>query len=243
MRPFCRTLAVGFGLLSFVGSGPKPPTDAAITSAYRASSVVGHSLAAPTTTSFTVVRETRVTITRTTRAKTRVLVAVKPKAAPTSPPNIAVSQPSLPAAPASCAAVVATVIWPSSWRPICTGPRVGILGLTSPDGVTTLYVRPGETSALLRIVALHEAGHAWDFTHLTPRRIAQWCAARGCSAPAFFTGGASGAGWHEPGGAEDWAASWDACHGGIYHRSYLGLPPPIASQCALQNFLVDYPGG
>ena len=46
----------------------------------------------------------------------------------------------------------------------------------------------------------------------------------------------------EPGGAEDWAASWDACHGGEYHRSYLGLPPPSAALCALQNALVGYPG-
>jgi hypothetical protein len=243
MRPFCRTLGVGFGVLSLIGAGPKPATDAAITSAYRASTVYGHAPAAPPTTTFTVVRETRTTITRTTRADARPRVGVKPNPVPTSQPRISVPQPSLAAAPASCTAVVATVIWPSSWRPICTGPRVGILGLTSPDGVTTLYVRPGETSALLRVVALHEAGHAWDFTHLTPSKIAQWCAARGCSAPAFFAGGASGVGWHEPGGAEDWAASWDACHGGIYHRSYLGLPPPVASQCALQNFLVGYPGG
>jgi len=141
----------------------------------------------------------------------------------------------------SCAAVVASVIWPSGWNAICTGPRVGILGLTGPDGITRLYVRPDESSALLRVVALHEAGHAWDFTHLTSAKIATWCAARGCAAMGFFAGGATGVGWHEPGGAEDWAASWDACHGGTYHRSYLGLPPPIPSQCALQNALVDYP--
>ena len=102
---------------------------------------------------------------------------------------------------------------------------------------------PMRVAALLRIVALHEAGHAWDFTHLTSPKIATWCATRGCAATGFFAGGATGNGWHEPGGAEDWAASWDACHGGSYHRSYLGLPPPIASQCALQNTLVDYPGG
>ncbi|HTD49998.1 MAG TPA: hypothetical protein VK771_05325, partial [Acidimicrobiia bacterium] len=150
--------------------------------------------------------------------------------------------PPQPAPTTPCAAVVATVIWPSTWHAICTGPRVGILGLTGPDGITRLYVRPGESWALLRIVALHEAGHAWDFTHLTSAKIVTWCAARGCAAAVFFAGGATGSGWHEPGGAEDWAASWDACHGGSYHRSYLGLPPPIPSQCGLQNSLVNYPG-
>ena len=116
-----------------------------------------------------------------------------------------------------------------------------MLGLTAPSGTTTLYVRPGESVSLLRSVALHEAGHAWNFSHLNPDKIAQWCSSRGCDAAHFFSGGARGAGWSEPGGAEDWAASWDVCHGGEYHRSYLGLAPPNPAQCALQNSLVGYP--
>src|SRR5262249_4847529 len=107
---------------------------------------------------------------------------------------------------------------------------------------TTLYIRVGETADKMRIVALHEAGHAWDLTRLTAPKIEQWCAARGCDAAHFFTGGATGPGWNEPGGAEDWAASWDACHGGSYHRAYLGLPAPTGALCALQNSLVGYPG-
>ena len=133
-------------------------------------------------------------------------------------------------------------MWPSGWNTICAGARSGLLGLTSPTGTTTLYVRPGESSGFLHTVALHEAGHAWNFSHLNPEKIAQWCAARGCNAAHFFTGGATGAGWSEPAGAEDWAASWDACHGGEYHRSYLGLPAPSPALCALQNALVGYPG-
>jgi hypothetical protein len=242
MRRFCRTLGVGVGvgLLSIVGTGPKLSTDAAIASAYRVDTIARPS---PTTASFLVVRETRTAITRIARTTVRVPVAAKRNPTPTTPPVTSATHLPAPGPPTSCAAVVATVIWPSTWHAICTGPRVGILGLTGPDGITTLYVRPDESVALLRIVALHEAGHAWDFSHLTSNKIMRWCAARGCSGTGFFAGGASGAGWHEPGGAEDWAASWDACHGGLYHRSYLGLPPPLTSQCVLQNSLVGYPSG
>jgi len=140
----------------------------------------------------------------------------------------------------TCAGVIAGIVWPSGWQPNCSGPRPGLLGLTSPNGTTTVYVRPGETGAFMRIVALHEAGHAWNFARLDTNKIAQWCGARGCDATRFFSGGAQGSGWSEPGGAEDWAASWDACHGGAYHRSYLGLTPPNAAQCALQDTLVGY---
>jgi hypothetical protein len=107
--------------------------------------------------------------------------------------------------------------------------------------VSDLYVRAGETMSRLRVVALHEAGHAWDFARLDPTRIARWCAVRGCDADRFFSGAVSSSGYAEPGGAEDWASSWDACHGGEYHRSYLGLGPPRPSDCALQNTLVGYP--
>jgi hypothetical protein len=143
--------------------------------------------------------------------------------------------------PATCAEVVASVTWPPMWQVQCDGPREGLLGLTSPSGVTDLFVRPDETMSRLRVVALHEAGHAWDFARLDPARIAQWCAARGCDAARFFSGTANRDGWVEPSGAEDWAASWDACHGGEYHRSYMGLAAPLPSQCALQNTLVEYP--
>ena len=166
----------------------------------------------------------------------------KPPARPVAP-KVAASKPAAAfavTAPTDCAAVVASVVWPPAWRAICAGGRPGLLGLTSPTGTTTLYVRPGESGAFLRVVALHEAGHAWNFAHLDPTKIAAWCKARGCDATHFFAGGAQGAGWSEPGGAEDWASSWDACHGGEYHRSYLGLAPPSAAQCTLQNTLVGY---
>jgi hypothetical protein len=90
----------------------------------------------------------------------------------------------------------------------------------------------------LHVVALHEAGHAWDYARLDVRRIARWCAARGCDPVHFFSDPAAGL---QPRGAEDWEASWDACHGGAYHRSYLGLAAPSAAQCALQDVLVEFP--
>jgi hypothetical protein len=133
------------------------------------------------------------------------------------------------------------IVWPPAWRVRCAGGRPGVLGLTG-AGVTTLFVRTGETTTWLRVVALHEAGHAWDVARLNRIRITRWCAERRCDAAQFFSGGASGPGWRAPGGAEDWAASWDACHGGDYHRSYIGLAAPTPSQCALQNTLVQYPG-
>jgi len=119
---------------------------------------------------------------------------------------------------------------------------VGLLGATEPTGVTDLFVRAGETMNRLRVVALHEAGHAWDFARLDPTRIVKWCAVRGCDAGNFFAGAISSAGWAEPNGAEDWASVWNACHGGEYDRSYLGLPAPLPVDCALQNRLVEYPG-
>ena len=144
------------------------------------------------------------------------------------------------APPTNCAEVVAGVVWPPAWRVRCTGPRPGFLGLTSPTAFTTLYVRPSETIRRLRVVALHEAGHAWDFARLRPARIRRWCIARGCDAAHFFSVQPGRSHRHEPPGAEDWAASWDACHGGKYHRSYFGLAAPTRTQCALQNALVGY---
>ena len=117
----------------------------------------------------------------------------------------------------------------------------GILGLTAPSGTTTLYVRPGESGSFLRVVALHEAGHAWDFARLDAAKIAEWCAARGCDAAHFFSGGARVPDGRNPAAPRTGPSSWDACHGGEYHRSYLGLAPPSSAQCTLQNALVGYP--
>ncbi len=157
------------------------------------------------------------------------------KARPTLPPVPAVTQPT------TCAGVLASISWPPGWRVQCDGPRAGLLGATQPAGVTELFVRANESMSTLRVVALHEAGHAWDLARLDPARIAQWCAARGCDANHFFSGTVSSQGWAEPSGAEDWAATWDACHGGEYHRSYMGLAAPLPAQCALQNTLVAFP--
>jgi hypothetical protein len=259
MRAIYRTLGVAAGLLVLVGVAPRGAAHA-VSNAPRArvSAVPGPpSTAAATTASPPAIRETRTVITRTTATTRRAPVAAPPTSTTTprttttartttTPPPAATARPlavAVLAPPTSCPTVIASVVWPRTWRAICAGPRAGILGLTGPDGVTTLYVRADESLTFMRVVALHEAGHAWDFTHLTPPKIAQWCAARGCSSGGFFAGGAAGAGWHEPGGAEDWAASWDACHGGTFHRSYLGLPAPDAAQCALQNTLVGYPNG
>jgi hypothetical protein len=160
-----------------------------------------------------------------------------------APSTTRVTAPTRPAVvePTTCAEVVASVSWPPGWRARCDGSREGLLGVTAPSGVTDLFVRADETMSRLRVVALHEAGHAWDFARLDPPRIVQWCAARGCDANRFFSGTVNSQGWAEPSGAEDWAASWDACHGGEYHRSYMGLAAPLPSQCALQNTLVNYP--
>jgi hypothetical protein len=145
-------------------------------------------------------------------------------------------------APTTCARIVAGIVWPPEWRVQCAGPREGLLGLTARDGVTTLFVRNNQPMTWLRVIALHEAGQAWDVARLKAAEIARWCAVRGCDPLQFFAGGVSGTGWHAPEGAEDWAAAWDACHGGAYHRSYLGLPAPTPPQCALQDRLVGYPG-
>jgi hypothetical protein len=157
---------------------------------------------------------------------------------PISAPTVTV-QPvrALAAAPTTCAEVVGAVVWPPAWRVRCAGPRTGLLGATEHTRVTTLFVRTNEAMTQLRVVALHEAGHAWDFARLDAARIARWCAARGCDSAHFF----SDAVYRQPLGAEDWAASWDACHGGEYHRSYLGLAAPSPAQCVLQDVLVDYP--
>jgi hypothetical protein len=189
-----------------------------------------------TTTATAIRTRQRVVPTPPTTAKP-LPFATLTKSAPTSTaPTIRAV-----AAPTSCAGIVAGIVWPPTAHVRCAGPRPGLFGLTDRAG-TTLFVRADETMTWLRVAALHEAGHAWDVARLNPVRIAQWCATRGCNAVQFFSGGASGPGWHAPGGAEDWAASWDACHGGEYHRSYIGLAAPTASQCALQNTLVRYPG-
>lgn len=192
----------------------------------------------------TPVRRRPKVVAKVRAATTRVKVAkpkpAKPKPAAPKPP-VTTPVTAAPPPPTDCPAILLAVVWPWGWHANCAGGRAGLLGLTAPSGTTTLYVRPGESVALLRSVALHEAGHAWNFSHLNPDKIAQWCSSRGCDAAHFFSGGARGAGWSEPGGAEDWAASWDVCHGGEYHRSYLGLAPPNPAQCALQNALVGYP--
>jgi hypothetical protein len=181
-----------------------------------------------------VTSTTRAATKRTTTTTTSTTTSVAPSTTrtTTTPRRVAI------APLANCAGVVAAIVWPPSWQVVCAGPRPGLLGSTDPSGVTTLFVREGEAMTWLRIVALHESGHAWDLARLDGTVIARWCAARGCDAPRFFSGGAS---VHEPGGGEDWAAVWDACHGGEYDRSYLGLPAPTAAQCALQDTLARYP--
>jgi len=270
MWPWRRTVGIAAGLFTFLGAVPGSAVHGAGASALSARAVPGPSIAPTSTstpapapqpqvpTSVPAARRNASSVHLARARRARVAAARRARAARRKAAQLALARawiaaiaarrpvpapaPSETEAPASCASVIASVVWPAGWHAVCGGARVGILGLTGPNGVTTLYVRPGETATLMRTVALHEAGHAWDFTHLTPPKISQWCAARGCSAQYFFSGGASGAGWHEPGGAEDWAASWDACHGGTYHRSYLGLGPPTPSQCALQNALVGYTG-
>jgi hypothetical protein len=88
------------------------------------------------------------------------------------------------------------------------------------------------------LIALHEAGNAWNFARLNTSDQVTWCAARGCDAAAFFAGPVHAEGWVEARGAEDWAEAWQACHGVAYDRSYLGLGPPTAALCALQRTLV-----
>jgi hypothetical protein len=156
-------------------------------------------------------------------------------------PRVAVEPDRVVTPPTTCAGVVASIVWPQGWRVQCSGPRAGLLGVTQPGGITDLFVRADETMSKLRVVALHEAGHAWDLARLDPPGIARWCAARGCDPERFFDGAVSSEGWAEPSGAEDWASAWDACHGGEYHRSYMGFGPPTPSQCGLQNTLVGYP--
>jgi hypothetical protein len=97
----------------------------------------------------------------------------------------------------------------------------------------------------LQVVVDHEWGHAWDYMGLSPTKIAEWCAARGCDPAGFYSGGASGRSsngtpWNAAPGAEDWSSAWSACHGGSYPRDYLGFGPPTAAQCALQNTLTGY---
>jgi hypothetical protein len=99
-------------------------------------------------------------------------------------------------------------------------------------------MRSGLSESFYVIVAGHEAGHAWDFTRLSPSDIATWCAARGCDAAHFFDGSVGGPGWVEAGGAEDWAEAWRICHGGVDFRNYIGLGWPSSALCALQLQLV-----
>src|SRR5262245_39035178 len=185
----------------------------------------------PTTTTSTT-STTRPTTTTVARPKPAALPLPKPKpvahvaAKPPAAPKPQTAQLTVAPGPAGCPSVLGGIRWPGSWHVVCEGGRSGLLGLTYPSGTTYLYVRASESGSYLRIVALHEAGHAWDFARLNSAKIAQWCASRGCDAAHFFSGGGSSSGYREPGGAEDWASSWDACHGGSYHRSYLGLPAP-----------------
>jgi hypothetical protein len=212
---------------------------AALEPAVNVSATTSPDAAAPLHAATTTTVPRRATVPRVRRrpkAVAKVRVAAKrvkfakpkppqPKPPVPKPPVITpMTAPSPP--PTDCPAILLAVVWPWGWHANCAGGRAGLLGLTAPSGTTTLYVRPGESVALLRSVALHEAGHAWNFSHLNPDKIAQWCSSRGCDAAHFFSGGAHGAGWSEPGGAEDWAASWDVCHGGEYHAHTSDSRPP-----------------
>jgi hypothetical protein len=174
-------------------------------------------------------------------AQTTTSTASRPSPAPAQ--SVASPTPATASSPvAVCEALKGSVVWPPGWTVVCAGPRAGVLGLTiDATNQSVLYMRPGESLALLHTVLLHEAGNAWDFARLAPQgKIAQWCAARGCNPTTFFAGGRAVAGGNEAPAAEDWAASWSACHGGPYHRSYMGLGPPTPAQCALQNQLTNY---
>jgi hypothetical protein len=136
-----------------------------------------------------------------------------------------------------------TVVWPNGWTVVCTGARAGLLGLTmQASRQSVLYVRFGESSFLAhgavarggKRVGLRAAG--------AERRDPALVRGAGMQRLNLFSGGISIGGGNEAPAAEDWAASWSACHGGPYHRSYTGLGPPNAALCALQNELTGYPG-
>ncbi len=158
--------------------------------------------------------------------------------APTTPPTTTATTTTLaPPVVVSCPGAVAQVLWPPGWRVECEGRRAGLRGLTLPAGITYLYVRSNAVRPL-QLTALHEAGHTWGIARLDSAEIGAWCAARGCVAARFYVGGRNREGWSEPGGAEDWAAVWSACHGGAYDRSYLGFAAPDAPLCALEDALI-----
>lgn len=221
-------LAVPFSAVAFAGVQYFDSTGASASDCPAATACVA---AAPARLAATPIRRF------TSVSRTRVIpkLAVKRTAPRVAPPRALTTTP-----PTSCAGVVASVAWPPRWQVKCEGARAGLLGVTQPTGITELFVRADQTMSTLRMVALHESGHAWDFARLGPRRIERWCASRGCDAARFFSGGVSSEGWAEPSGAEDWAAVWDACHGGEYDRSYMGLAAPRPASCELQNTLVHY---
>jgi len=216
---------VGIGLIGALQLSHAPRAGAANCRVRKSCPRPAPGLPAPTITT-----SRRNSLPPTTRASDRAIPI-------TAPP---VTVPAIPAVETrtGCTAVVGGVVWPPRWRVRCDGARLGLLGTTDRTRGTTLFVRTGEGVARLRVVALHEAGHAWDIARLDARRIARWCAARGCAPRRFFSDPTAKM---QPRGAEDWAASWDACHGGEYHRSYLGLAAPSPAQCALQDVLVGFP--
>jgi hypothetical protein len=173
-----------------------------------------------------------------TTAKTT--ATTTPKPAPTVPPP---PPPPLPAPPSVtpaslCTNAVGSIAWPPGWRASCEGSRAGLLGLTSPAGTSQIFMRSEIPASRYLLIALHEAGNAWDLARLNASDRVTWCAARGCDAAAFFAGPVHAGGWIEARGAEDWAESWQACHGAAYDRSYIGLEPPTATLCRLQLALV-----
>jgi hypothetical protein len=224
-------LAVPFSAVAFAGVQYFDGTGASASDCPVATACAS---AAPARLTATPIRR----LTPVTRPRPR---AIPKSAVKRTPPRVATPRVLTATPPTTCASVVASVAWPPRWQVRCEGARAGLLGVTQPTGLTELFVRTDQTTSTLRMVALHESGHAWDFARLGPRRIERWCASRGCDAARFFSGGVSSEGWAEPSGAEDWAAVWDACHGGVYDRSYMGLAAPLPGSCALQNTLVNYP--
>jgi hypothetical protein len=117
--------------------------------------------------------------------------------------------------------------------------RQGVRGLTySQRRLIEIFVRPGDSPAVLAHVVAHELGHAVDLTLLSPLERELWRQGRGQGPGTVWFPGAPGQSDFAT-GAGDFAEAFAWLHGpGGQWSGELG-PPPSAAQAVLMTVLID----
>lgn len=140
-------------------------------------------------------------------------------------------------------AALALITYPwarTGFSVVFTGPRDGMLGLTSTSTRTiTIYVRDGESTAEIARTLAHEIGHAVDIAFNAPSDRAAYRVIRGLGSESWYPDCNACSDYAWPAG--DWAETfaWWLLGPGTFESTIAG--PPTAAQLAALTPLFSAP--